>query len=1065
MHKLYLCKVNILMVKYLNVMKLLQKKFFLIILALLIGNILMAGKLVLVKTSNPEHAQQLIANPAFAVHYYSDAFVIATVSFAPKEEHVVLDEQAWQSENSYYLVFIEQEEVQNYLTQKASNLNVLHTDKNFLIGSIDEKIYGQLQPYKNDGLVRIQNSTAKIPETGYFSKSRSFTSDPFVVDLINQVVPQNITATVQHLQDYGTRNAYHAQSVAAQNWIRDQFLAMGLAVEVMDFNMPGGSASDNVIATLPGTKYPNEYIICGGHYDSYSNSGGAPGADDNASGTAGVMEIARIMSQYSFDRTIVFCAFSGEEYGLYGSAAYASRAANQGMNILGYYNLDMIGYLKPGNIALKTTLIYPSFAQPLATFYTEVCSTYLPGFIVQPGFLSGGDSDHTSFNNNGFMGIFPFEAVPDYSPYIHTSNDIVGLSYNSAVQAGVFTQASLAAMITMANQLKAPAQFSAMAGDRMVELNWGEIPDAAGFNIYRDNALLVSTTNNRYFDLEVQNGTPYIYYVTAVYGDEGIESSPSNAVTAIPMPPMALPLMINFESGAPYWEFTDTWGLTTVHSYSPTHSISESPTGNYGNGVDSYAYLRPFNLSFGFTSASLSFRTRYDLEANYDYMYLEATTNGNNWNEIASFNGTQNSWQLKTYSLNSYIGQPYVQLRFRFTSDNSVVKDGMYIDDFAISTVGGYLAQNTLLYSGWNSLSSYIIPAETELSELFSPLNGNLIAVQTLDGIYLPQQGINTIGNWNAVSGYRIKVENPTSFTIAGIEEASNTINITEGWNLIPVLSDCEVQLDMLLQGVGNQVIIVKETGGNNVYWPAQGISGLQTLIPGKAYLLKSTQAFSLQFPVCRTEKMSALVETVNNAVTVTANTHIIAFAAGTLDFAFSGDEIMAYTPSGLAAGRLIIADPLQANALALFGNDTLSDVTDGFINGESVSLKLRQQSTGFFYDLLAVYDASLPNEGSYSNEGLSRISLLTPDATGLTEISNKLQLFPNPAETTLSIILDSNLPVIIELYSGDGKKLMQTEITSGMAMDVSALAPGVYFIKANVEDRVILKRFVKIKS
>jgi hypothetical protein len=67
---------------------------------------------------------------------------------------VVLDEQAWQSENSYYLVFIEQEEVQNYLTQKASNLNVLHTDKNFLIGSIDEKIYGQLQPYKNDGLVR-----------------------------------------------------------------------------------------------------------------------------------------------------------------------------------------------------------------------------------------------------------------------------------------------------------------------------------------------------------------------------------------------------------------------------------------------------------------------------------------------------------------------------------------------------------------------------------------------------------------------------------------------------------------------------------------------------------------------------------------------------------------------------------------------------------------------------------------------------------------------------------------------------------------------------------------------
>jgi hypothetical protein len=1046
-------------------MKLLKKKILLITLVLFIGNFLMAGKLVLIKTSNTEHAQHLIANPAFAVHYYNDGFVIATVDFTPKEEHVILDEQAWQSEKSYYLVYVDQEDVQNYILQKASNLSVLHTDKKFLIGSMDESVYGQLQPYKNDGLVRIQNSTAKIPETGYFSINRSFTSDPFVVDLINQVIPQNITATVQHLQDYGTRNAYHPQSVAAQNWIRDQFLAMGLAVEVMDFNMPGGSASDNVIATLPGTKYPDEYIICGGHYDSYSNGSSAPGADDNASGTAGVIEMARIMSQYTFDRTIVFCAFSGEEYGLYGSAAYASRAAQQGKNILGYYNLDMIGYLKPGNIALKTSLIYPSFAQPLAAFYTEVCATYLPQLTVEPGFLSGGDSDHTSFNNNGFMGIFPFEALPNYSPYIHTSNDIVGLSYNSEVQAGVFTQASLAAIITMANQLKAPAELSALAGDKLVELNWAEIPDANGFNIYRNNELLVSTTNSRYFDLNVENGTPYIYYVTALYGDEGNESSPSNTVTAIPMPPMSLPLTLDFEAGAPYWEFTETWGVTNVQSYSPSHSISESPTGNYGDGVISYAYLRPFNLSLGFTSANMSFRTKYDMEANYDYMYLEVTTNGNNWNEIATFNGTQNSWQLKTYSLNSYIGQPYVQLRFRFTSDNSVVKDGMYIDDFEISTVGGYLAQNTLLYPGWNSISSYVVPAESELSELFSPLDGNLIAVQTLDGIYLPQQGINTIGNWNAVSGYKIKVEYPAGFTIAGLEETPGNLNALAGWNLIPVLSECEVELDELLQEINEHIIIVKEIGSNKVYWPAEGIARLDKLIPGKAYLLKSTQPVSMQFPACNTAKTVSITESLVNEIKVTANTHIISFASGTLDFALPGDEILAFTQSGLTAGRLIIENPLQATALAIFGNDSLSSETDGFNNGEAVSLKLKQQSTGFYFDLIAEFDAALPDQGFYSHEGLSRINALTPDATGLEEFSNKLQLFPNPAETTLTIILESSLPVFIELYSGDGKKIMQTEIKSGMLMDVSSLSPGLYFLKANVEGKVILKRFVKIKS
>ena len=64
----------------------------------------------------------------------------------------------------------------------------------------------------------------------------------------------------------------------------------------------------------------------------------------------------------------MFCAFSGEEYGLYGSKAYAQRCAQEGMDILGYFNLDMIGYLKPSSTVIKTTLIYPQSALELAQF-------------------------------------------------------------------------------------------------------------------------------------------------------------------------------------------------------------------------------------------------------------------------------------------------------------------------------------------------------------------------------------------------------------------------------------------------------------------------------------------------------------------------------------------------------------------------------------------------------------------------------------------------------------------------------------------------------------------------
>ena len=126
---------------------------------------------------------------------------------------------------------------------------------------------------------------------------------------------------LQHLQDFGTRNAYSSQGVEAQNWIKKQYEDMGYEVSLFDFTMPNGPASDDVIAKKTGTKYPNEYVILGGHYDQYSYSGNAPGADDDGTGSCGVLEAARVMAGFDTDRTVLFCAWSGEEYGLYGSEA------------------------------------------------------------------------------------------------------------------------------------------------------------------------------------------------------------------------------------------------------------------------------------------------------------------------------------------------------------------------------------------------------------------------------------------------------------------------------------------------------------------------------------------------------------------------------------------------------------------------------------------------------------------------------------------------------------------------------------------------------------------------
>ena len=132
--------------------------------------------------------------------------------------------------------------------------------------------------------------------------------------------------------------------IAAQ-WIQERFESWGLAASLHTFN---ASYGPNVIGELPGTTRPDDIYIYCGHYDTYhaADQSHAPGCDDNGSGTAAVLMAGRILSQYSFEGTIRFIAFSGEEQWMVGSLAYAAAANAAGDNIVGAINLDM--FLQPG---------------------------------------------------------------------------------------------------------------------------------------------------------------------------------------------------------------------------------------------------------------------------------------------------------------------------------------------------------------------------------------------------------------------------------------------------------------------------------------------------------------------------------------------------------------------------------------------------------------------------------------------------------------------------------------------------------------------------------------------
>ncbi|WP_452222267.1 M28 family peptidase [Lacinutrix salivirga] len=185
----------------------------------------------------------------------------------------------------------------------------------------------------------------------------------------------------------------------------------------------GEAGRRNVIATQIGKTNPNNiYIICA-HYDSVADYC----ADDNASGTAAILEIARILSKQCLDNTLVYALWDEEENGLVGSAYYANQAQANGDNILGVLNIDMMGY--DGNNDNDFDIDVRDIANSLSMKDDIIAILNTPAYgfnlnvnVVNPGTTA---SDHSRFWNRGYSAVLVGESweTNDQTPFYHSSND------------------------------------------------------------------------------------------------------------------------------------------------------------------------------------------------------------------------------------------------------------------------------------------------------------------------------------------------------------------------------------------------------------------------------------------------------------------------------------------------------------------------------------------------------------------------------------------------------------------------------------------------------------------
>jgi hypothetical protein len=271
-----------------------------------------------------------------------------------------------------------------------------------------------LEMMEQNGYVALEIGEKNIPLT-YLEpiqvKLPSAAVADWIQTLVDQVSQDSLFSYNQRLQNFQTRYSYSDSIASARQWLVDKFTSFGIDSVYLD-HFFYDSDQWNVVATVPGTVEPDVLIVVGGHYDSvtYGQSPGpmtyAPGADDNGSGTAATLEIARIIAANPLPQTVLFIPFDQEEQGLRGSDAFADEAFAKGLKIRFMLNMDMIGYKYNSD---QVWLLHDPPSQPIADLMVNLASTYA-GLTGNKSSASG-NSDHWPFMQNGYQAVFAHEYI------------------------------------------------------------------------------------------------------------------------------------------------------------------------------------------------------------------------------------------------------------------------------------------------------------------------------------------------------------------------------------------------------------------------------------------------------------------------------------------------------------------------------------------------------------------------------------------------------------------------------------------------------------------------------
>lgn len=270
-----------------------------------------------------------------------------------------------------------------------------------------------------------------------------------IQNIVNKVSGDSIfgiISKIEHFERYTLSN-----DTGCSNYLKKRFEKFHFDTIYFQYYNPDWLP--NIIAVKYGILHPDSIYVAGAHYDSYKV--GAPGADDNGSGTSGIIEIARVFADCKFKKTMFFTLFSGEELGDYGSKAFVDSLANNNNHVSAMLDLDMIAYVNPGDDT-DVSICVNTLSLGLMNKYIQSSAAHVPGlsYVVDSTSTNVIYSDQKSFWQKNIPALFLIDESdihgPNFNYHVHTPDDTVGLSANSSILAEEITRSAAATLINLA---------------------------------------------------------------------------------------------------------------------------------------------------------------------------------------------------------------------------------------------------------------------------------------------------------------------------------------------------------------------------------------------------------------------------------------------------------------------------------------------------------------------------------------------------------------------------------------------------------------------------------------